>query len=121
MKFYTPENWYWKVDGSTTQVFSSAIGNYVPVSDAAFIAWQADGTMPTPIVSEAELGDVLAPYNLRPVHAAVLDGYQDSQARKLTVETVAKALFFMANEIRVLKGQAPLTAPQFRTFLKGLM
>ena len=36
------------------------------------------------------------------------------------LNTIFKALFFMANEIRALKGQAALTRPQFRNFLKNL-
>jgi hypothetical protein len=121
MKPYTPENWYWKVGGSTTQVFSSAPGAYVPITDATYLAWTADGTLPTNIGSAAELGEVLAPHNIRPADAVVLDAYQDTQARKLTLEVVAKVLFNIVNEIRVLKGQSEITAAQFRSYVKGLM
>jgi hypothetical protein len=121
MKTYDPFNWYWKVNGSTTQVFSSAAGDYVPVTNPAFVEWATDGTLPTNIVSAAELGEVLAPYNIRPAEAVVLDAYQDTQARKLTLEVVAKVLFNLVNEVRVLKGQAPVTAQQFRNYVKGLM
>ena len=121
MKTYDPFNWYWVVNGSTTQVYSSATGGYVPVADATFVDWKADGTLPTNIASEAELGEVLAPYNIRPVSANVLDAYQDTQARKLTLEVVAKVLFQLVNEIRVLKGQSQITAAQFRAYVKGLM
>jgi hypothetical protein len=121
MKTYDPFNWYWIVAGNEAQAFSSTAGNYVSADDAAFVAWKSDGTTPTRILNEAELGEVLAPYNIRPVHANVLDGYQDSQARKLTIEVVAKVLFNVVNEIRVLKGQAPVTAQQFRNYVKGLM
>lgn len=121
MKPYDPFNWYWKINGSTTQVFSSASGGYVAITDATYLAWTADGTLPTSIASEAELGEVLAPYNIRPVQANVLDAYQDTQARKLTLEVVAKVLFNLVNEVRVLKGQGPVTAAQFRTYVKGLM
>jgi hypothetical protein len=121
MKEYDPFNWYWKVNGSATHVYSSAVGDYVPVTDPAFVAWTADGTLPTNIVSAAELGEVLAPYNLRPAEAVVLDAYQDTHAKKITIEAVAKLLFNIVNEIRVLKGQEPITAQQFRTYVKGLM
>ena len=120
-KDYTPSDWYWIVNGSTTQVFSSASGAYVPTSDATYVAWKEDGTLPTRIGAEAELGEVLAPYNIRPVAANVLDAYQDTQARKLTLEVVAKVLFNLVNEVRVLKGQNQINAAQFRTYLKGLM
>ena len=121
MKTYDPFKWYWKVAGSATQVFSSEAGDYVAVDDAAFVEWTSDGTVPTSIASAAELGEVLAPYNIRPVQATVLDAYQDSQAKKLTIEVVAKVLFRIVNDVRELKGQPAITAAQFRTFLKGLM
>ncbi len=121
VKTYNPKNWYWIVAGSTTQVFSSASGDYVPVSNPTYLAWKSDGTLPTNIASEAELGEVLAPYQIRPAAANVLDGYKDSQASKLTVEIIAKVLFRMANDIRALEGKQPVTAPQFKAFLKGLM
>lgn len=121
MKTYNPSNWYWIVAGSATQVFSSAAGDYVNIDNATFLEWKADGTVPTPILNEAELGEVLAPYNIRPVSANVLDAYQDTQAKKLTLEVVAKVLFNLVNEVRVLKGQSQVTAAQFRTYVKGLM
>lgn len=116
-----PSDWYWIIGGDETKVFSSATGNFVQPDAAAYIAWQADGTTPTRIATEAELGEVLAPYSIRPAAANVLDGYQDSQSRKLTIEVVAKVLFNLANEVRALKGQQALTAPQFRNYVKGLM
>jgi hypothetical protein len=57
---YSPSNWYWVVAGSTTQVFSSASGTYVAVSDATYVAWLAAGNSPSRIASEAELSAVLA-------------------------------------------------------------
>jgi hypothetical protein len=118
---YDPTNWYWIVAGSTTSVFSSATGNYVPASNAAYQAWIGAGNSPTSIVSEAELGDVLAPYQIRPVAAGVLDAYKDSQATKLTIEIVAKVLFNHENRIRALEAKAPVTAGQFKSALKDLM
>lgn len=122
LKPYNPQDWYWIVGGDETKVFSSAAGNYVQPSNAAFVEWSADGgTTPTRIASEAALGEVLAPYSIRPVAATVLDGYQDTQSRKLTIEVVGKVLFNLANEVRALKGQQALTAAQFRNYVKGLM
>lgn len=121
MKTYDPSDWYWIVAGSTTQVYSSAVGNYVSVDDATFLAWKADGTLPTNIASAAELGEVLAPYNIRPVESGVLDAYQDTHAKTLTLQVVAKVLFNIVNEIRALKGQPQITAQQFRAYVKGLM
>lgn len=121
MKEYTPQNWYWIVGNDETQVYSSASGDYVPVSDATYVSWLADGGKATRITSSDELGEVLAAYAARPTNADVLDKYQGSHADKLTVKVVAKVLFYFANEIRALKGQQPVTAAQFRSFLKGLM
>lgn len=118
---YTPRNWYWRVAGSDTQVYSSASGDYVPVADAAYQAWLSAGNTPTNIPNEAELGEVLSRYSLRPVAAQVLDGYTETQAKKLTLEVVAKILFYLTNEVRALKGQQPVTAAQFKTFVKGLL
>lgn len=66
--------------------------------------------------------EVLAPYSIRPAAAAVLDGYQDVQARKLTIEVVAKVLFNLANECGRSRAETrTLTANQFRNYVKGLM
>lgn len=118
---YTPANWYWAVGGSTTQVFSSALGDYVPATDPTFLAWVESGGIATAIDSEASLGGTLSPYQIRPRNAAVLDGYKESHANKLTVEVIAKVLFRVVNDLRTLQGQSTLTANQFKTFLKGLM
>jgi len=120
-KPFNPADWYWIVAGDETKLFSSATGNYVQPSNVTYAEWASDGTTPTRIASEAELGEVLAPYSIRPIAATVLDGYQNVQARKLTIEVVAKVLFNLANEIRALKGQSTLTAAQFRNYVKGLM
>jgi hypothetical protein len=121
MKPYDPSNWYWIVNGDETRVYSSASGDYVQPDDASYVAWSGDGSLPTRIANEAELGEVLAEYQIRPTAANVLDGYKDKHSRKITIEVVAKLLFAYANEIRALKGQSPLTAQQFRQYVKGLM
>jgi len=122
MKIYDPKNWYWIVAGDESRVFSSAAGNFVPANDAAFTAWKADGTMPTRIASEAELGEVLAEARVRPQRAAVLDAYKGQHAKRMTDEVQTKALLWCINEIRTLKGEAPLTTgAAIRAFLKELM
>ena len=118
---FKPRDWYWIVAGSTTQVYSSAVGDYVPVDNVSYQAWRDDGFVPTKIDSEASLGNVLAAHSLRPIPAAVLDGYTEAQAIKLTIETVAKVLVNHENRIRTLAGQTSVTAAQFKNFLKGLM
>lgn len=116
-----PHDWYWIVNGSDTQVYSSATGDYVAVDNAAYVAWLADGNAPTRIASEEELGEVLAEYQLRPAPTSILDGYKDKHSRKITLEVIAKVLFAYANEIRALKGQQPINAAQFRAYVKDLM
>lgn len=118
---YTPQNWYWIVGGDETKAYSSTASDYVPNADAAYTAWRERGNAATRIASEAELGDVLSQHSLRPAAANVLDGFQDAQSRRLTIEVVAKVLLWCVNEIRTLKGQPTVNAGQFRAFLKGLM
>jgi|LakMenEpi03Aug12_release.lakeMendotaPanAssembly.Ray.scaffolds.fasta_scaffold31794_4 hypothetical protein len=122
MKNYNPANWYWVVGGDEAQVFSSATGNYVPATDPTYLAWRADGTMPTRILNETELGEVLANARVRPQRAAVLDAYKGQHAKRMTDEVQTKALLWAINEIRTLKGEAPLTTgAAIRAFLKELM
>jgi hypothetical protein len=122
MKIYNPANWYWIVGGDEAQVFSSATGNYVPATDPTYLAWRADGTMPTRILNETELGEVLANARVRPQRAAVLDAYKGQHAKRMTDEVQTKALLWAINEIRTLKGEAPLTTgAAIRAFLKELM
>lgn len=72
-KLYAPSNWYWIVNGDETKVYSSATGDYVPVSDEAYQEWLADGTLPTRIANEAELSDVLRPYGLNGPYASAAE------------------------------------------------
>jgi hypothetical protein len=121
-KSYDPSKWYWIVGGNEAQVFSSATGNYVPADNAAYLAWRADGTMPTRILNETELGEVLADARVRPQRAAVLDAYKGQHAKRMTDEIQTKALLWCINEILTLKGSAALTkGADIRAFLKELM
>jgi len=118
---YTPSKWYWIVAGSTTQVYSSATGNYVPVANAGYIAWLVAGNLPTRIASEAELGEVLAQYGLVPIPAAILDTYKGALADRLQTKLLAKLLFNHENRIRALEGLGSITAAQFRNALKNMV
>lgn len=55
---YNVLNWYWFVGGDTTQVYSSLQAQYVPSSDATYMAWAVYNTT-TNILSTQELLDVL--------------------------------------------------------------
>lgn len=116
-----PWDWYWYVGGDQRQAYSSKSGTYISSSDETFTAWIAAGNIPTNIASEAELGEVLSQYSLRPAHTNVLDGYKDAQARELTIKVVAKILLWLVNEVRALKGQQAINANQFRAFIKEQM
>ncbi len=120
MKIYSPTNWYWYVGGDHTKAFSSSAGDYVPATDPTFVAWLSDGTLPTIIDTESNLGAVLAPYSLRPTNANVLDGYQNMQVTRVDDLQFRIALNH-ENRIRALAGQATVTAAQFRAALKALM
>jgi hypothetical protein len=120
---YTVSDWYWIVAGDESRVFSSKVGNYVPVSDATYQAWLAASGAPYRIANEEELGELLANARVRPADAAatVVDAYKDRHAREITLQVVAKWMLWATNEIRVLKGQESVSAAQFRNFLKGQM
>lgn len=118
---YNPGDWYWFVNGDESRVFASKAGDYVPVANEAYQAWLAAGGVTTRIGSEAELGEVLDPHSLRPNNAGVLDGYKESQARRLTIEIVSKVLFNHENRLRALEGKQAVTPAQMRNFIKGLM
>lgn len=59
MSFFNPRMWFWFVGGDETKVFSSATGNYVPLTDPNYLKF-ANDMRPTNIASEDELIDVLA-------------------------------------------------------------
>lgn len=128
MTNYDPKDWYWFIGGDQTQVFSSARGNFFPVSDASYLAWVAKGNTPTNIDTVANLGAVLAPYLLRPTQAGVLDGYQNEHAGNIIQKVEFKVTFNHENRIRAveralsLNGSPPaLTVGQALAAVKALM
>lgn len=54
------KNHYWIVSASDAKVYSSAANTFVAADDAAYVGWLAGGGMPSRIINEAELWDVLA-------------------------------------------------------------
>jgi hypothetical protein len=125
---YTPTDWYWIVAGSTTQVYSSSLANYVAVSNATYVAWLATGKLPTKITSEIELGEVLAGHNLRPIAAGVLDAFKDAQASNVTTLVAFKIMFNHENRLRAIEraltlngSPADLTAGQAKAAVKSLL
>jgi hypothetical protein len=128
MKPFDITNWYWIVAGDQTRVFASKSGDYVPVADATFVAWKADGTLPTAIDTEASLGAVLASAQLRPAAAGILDSYTSAQASTVIAHAAFKILFNQENRLRAIERQlslngspANLTAAQALAAIKALM
>lgn len=124
MKDYDPTKWFWRVGGDQTKVYSSALGDYVPSTDATFQAWTADGSAPSNIDTEANLGGVLAPYyptTTRPAPAGILDAYQQNQADDVFQHKLVKFMFMLLNRVQVLEGKQPFTVAQARAYVKGLM
>lgn len=60
---FNPNNWYWVVAGSSTQVYSSVSGTFVGVGDATYVAWLGIGNVATAIASNSLLFDVLFSLN----------------------------------------------------------
>jgi len=121
MKPYDSNRWYWIVGGDASQVFSSAAGSYVPVADAAYVAWLEDGSLPTQIDTMENLGEVLAVAKAPvPVDSAAKNAYIEAQAKR--IETIVfRMLFNHENRIRELAGQQPVTQQQFINFVKSLL
>lgn len=121
MKAFNPKNWYWVVNNSATQVFSSASGDYVPVGNVPFQLWLTKGNRASHIANEAELGDVLAQYDISPVNAGVLDEVKGKKVDRLPIDVILKVLFNHENRIRALAGQPAVNQAQFRNALKNLL
>jgi len=68
MMDYDIGDWYWRVGGDETQVYSSNRGGLIPVDDAAFLAWCENGNTPTNIANMSELIAVLRAANVPPYH-----------------------------------------------------
>lgn len=49
---YDEKNWFWIVDGSETDVYSSAAGDFIPVADARFVAFAEAGGVATKITHD---------------------------------------------------------------------
>jgi hypothetical protein len=118
---YSPENWYWAVSGDQQEVYASARGIFVPISDATYVAWQDRGNHPTPIGSTSELAAILAPAFARPNDATLLNLHQTEQATNILSKAAFKVLFNHENRIRALEGKVAISVPQALTAIKALM
>lgn len=119
-KGFDPSDWYWIVNNDETQVFSSALGDFVSSTNSVYQAWIADGTIPTRIDSHDSLGQVLAKHEIKPKHATVLDKYIDTQLNFLD-KVQLKILFHTENRLRVLEGKQSITMGQYLAAIKSLI
>jgi hypothetical protein len=118
---YTPNNWYWIVAGSTTQVYSSAAVAYVPVANSTYVAWLAAGNVPTKIAVEQELFDVLSAAGVALPGGGVTSDTLKSSMFDDVPQAVKVWAFAIENRVRVLEGQPTRSAAQFKTYVKSLM
>jgi hypothetical protein len=58
---FIPQDYYWIIGGSATEVYSSATNTLVPQSDQTYVDWSANNT-PNNIDTEAELAEVMQRY-----------------------------------------------------------
>ena len=78
-KPYNPAAWFWIVGGDKSQVYSSAVADFVKPDDAAYVAFLADDGLPSRIASMDELRDVLlaqAPAGWKPTASDLWTAYQ---------------------------------------------
>lgn len=124
---FNVRNWYWIVNGSTTQVFSSKTKGYVSVNDSTYKAWLAKGGRPTEIKNEAELFEMLAekaPECLPSTTAANI-ARQERLISLLDKAELGRVVLTIAfkheNRIRVLEKKSEITVDQFKAALKEML
>lgn len=117
-----PNNWYWMIGADATQVYSSASGTFVPVSDQTYKDWLVFVQIePAKIATVADLGIVLSDLAAPPpVDTGVLNAYKDAQLTKIDT-VIFRILFNHENRIRSLNSQAAVSAQQFIAAIKALL
>ncbi len=118
---YTPTNWYWIIADSTTQVYSSVAVAYVPTSDPTYLAWVASGHKASRLPAQQDLFDYLTTLGIAiPGGETTSDTLKDGMFSQIP-RAVQVWAFAVDNRVRVLEGQAPRTANQFKNYVKGLL
>lgn len=122
---YDPFDWYWIVDGSTIDVYSSRRAEYVPVDDMEYTAWMSEGRVSTRIALHVDLVDVLRkagvpPYHRVPAYTIVTrlqaSGLAEIAMGALQSDAVAYARFFTADS----RGGIDADAADVRAFLSAI-
>lgn len=109
MKEFNARNWYWTVAKDGSRVFSSTTRDYVPTSDQTFVKWLEDGTKPTPIGTEEDLGGVLAPYLIEPIPPGIYAGYQAALIAYADGQPIWNAVMELDSRVSALEGVMPST------------
>jgi len=89
---YNIADWYWRVTGNTTQVYSSARKRYIPITDTTYHNWIANGGCPTNI-SASDLATVINPMiedEIQAIEATTLRPLRDIAAGNGNVVTNGK-------------------------------
>jgi len=105
---FDARDWFWIVGGDERRVYSSAVGDYMPATDQRYRDWVKAGGVPTRIANEFELGEVLAPYALRPAPAGIVDGYAEKRARGVVDPAGFKVTMDHENRLRAIERQLGL-------------
>lgn len=122
MRTYEIGDWYWTVGGDEARAYSSAVRDYVPADDAAFVAFVADGNAPIAVDTEFNLGLALGtlPLNQAPLPAGIYEGYRSANANNIVYDATFPVLLDHENRIRGLAGQETLTPEQFAALIAKL-
>lgn len=89
-------NWFWFIGEDEAQVWSSAAHGYVPVSDASYIAWQAEGGFAPRLAGQSELAEI--------VDKPIIEAIRSAEARQ------ARPLREIGLGVEVVDNQARLWA-----------
>lgn len=118
---------YWFVSGDQTELYSTAIADYVPADDPRYLSWLRRGNTPSSIGSEQDLWDYLNGRVLAgsPTGATSTDAAKDARIAgqiNENTEILFQVAFDHENRIRVLESRATLaTYEDFYTYLKTIM
>jgi hypothetical protein len=129
---FDPRNWYWTINGDVAHVWSSAAGAAIPINDAGYVAWLANGNAPNTAPSIAVLATMLnslAPDLSSTIgDAVVVDGMKSAQAQAIVASAIFRIVFNHENRIRAIErnltlngSPANLTPAQAVAAVKALL
>lgn len=116
---YNIRDHYWIVDGSITEVWSSALRAYVLVEDAAYVSWLEGDKLPTKIANEDELWDVLitgAPDVAKLVPNALVKMPRRLECQGVVRFTVVSGVVTIMENSFSVNGVTRISAGRYRVF-----